>query len=493
MQSRWREGMAMNDAPALMRAITLFGMLLAGCCSVPTCSWTGCQPVPRDRDLMDAGTDAFFRDAPVRDTLSRDVGFDAHIHQDVYGADAIEWDAFVPDAYAHPLFPRTTEDPRPCEPPMAATPRPRELPADATPRVLWSVTQAELGLTGRIANAGAVDGLGDLHFSDVDAQHRGAVLSASGLRLGRGDGNTGAGPYGPLMVSMDGRTVEWSTDLIRIDRMPPAAEFGFVRPRVELPEPNLAATHGGFYAFANGSSTLLHYCLEAEGARLQWSMRGLSMGRNDVAFVLADDSIWMRGSPASDQRAFHIRVDGDLIEFARSPTSAAATTIEFVGDLSIIRPALSPDLITMDGFGVLARTPVAGPYRIDPSGSIWTRDTGGMRWTRFDRGVAAAQTPADRIVDLGSTYAFPIGEDGSFLLHGGTPAAPTLFRMGPDGSIAWELPVPGEFTYVTHDLDGRVYLYGDGLIMAVQTDVLPPAVRGCWQHRCSAAGDLRIE
>jgi hypothetical protein len=65
--------------------------------------------------------------------------------------------------------------------------------------------------------------------------------------------------------------------------------------------------------------------------------------------------------------------------------------------------------------------------------------------------------------------------------------------MRPDGSIAWELPVPGEFTYVTHDLDGRVYLYGDGLIMAVQTDVLPPAVRGCWQHRCSAAGDLRIE
>jgi hypothetical protein len=362
--------------------------------------------------------------------------------------------------------------------------------------VLWSRTHAELGITGRIANAGAVDGLGHLHVSDVDEQHRASVVDASGLLLGQGVGRIGVGPYGPLMVSSDAWTMEWSTDGVRIDRPLVFDTYGFAEPAEVIRDVHLAATAGGFYVFADGYDTLLHYCIdlfEPSYVTLQWSMRGLSMGRNDVAFVLADDSIWVRGSPATDQRAFHIRVDGDLIEFARSPTSAAATTLEFAGDLTIIRPALSPDLITMDGFGVLARTPVAGPYRIDPSGSIWTRDTGGMRWTRFDRGVAAAQTPADRIVDLGSTYAFPIGEDGSFLLHGGTPAAPTLFRMGPDGSIAWELPVPGEFTYVTHDLDGRVYLYGDGLIMAVQTDVLPPAVRGCWQHRCSAAGDLRIE
>ena len=466
----------MTVAHAQNRAVALFGMLLAGCCSVPTCTWTGCDPVRHN--FIDAGTDAFFRDAPIRDTSSLDVGRDA-------------------PAFVDPLFPLTVHSARPCDPPEVLIPRPRELPADATPRVLWSRTHAELGITGRIANAGAVDGLGNLHMSDVDDEHRAFVVDGSGLLVGRGLGTLGAGPYGPLMVSSDAWTMEWSTNGVRIDRPLVFDTYGTIEPPEVIHDVHLAATAGGFYVFADGYDTLLHYCLdlfEPSYVTLQWSMRGLSMGRNDVAFVLADDSIWMRGSPASGQRAFRVSVNGDVIEFARSPTSAAATTVEFADDLTIIRPALSADLVTMtDGFSVLARTPVAGPYRIDPSASIWTRNTGGTRWTRFDRGLAAAQTPADRTIDLGATYAFPIGEDGSFLLHGGTPIAPTLFRMLSDGTIAWELPVPGDFTYVTHDLDGRVYLYGDGIIMAVQTDVLPPSVRGCWQHRCSPAGDLRIE
>jgi hypothetical protein len=42
------------------------------------------------------------------------------------------------------------------------------------------------------------------------------------------------------------------------------------------------------------------------------------------------------------------------------------------------------------------------------------------------------------------------------------------------------------------DIDRRVYLYADDQIIAVQTDVLPPNVRGCWQHRCNALANMSI-
>ena len=40
--------------------------------------------------------------------------------------------------------------------------------------------------------------------------------------------------------------------------------------------------------------------------------------------------------------------------------------------------------------------------------------------------------------------------------------------------------------------DDRVYLYCLDTITAVQTDVLPPNVRGCWQHRCNALANMSI-
>jgi hypothetical protein len=66
-------------------------------------------------------------------------------------------------------------------------------------------------------------------------------------------------------------------------------------------------------------------------------------------------------------------------------------------------------------------------------------------------------------------------------------------RLLPDGAVAWTLPIEQSFVYMTLDVDGRLYLYGAQHVIAVQTDVLPPGVRGCWQHRCSPQGDDRIE
>jgi hypothetical protein len=59
--------------------------------------------------------------------------------------------------------------------------------------------------------------------------------------------------------------------------------------------------------------------------------------------------------------------------------------------------------------------------------------------------------------------------------------------------VLWDVPISDPFEYMTLDVDGRLYLYGSGHVIAVQTDVLPPSVRGCWQHRCSPRGDNRIE
>ena len=459
----------MNEARSSIRAITFFGLLLAGCCSVPTCTSTGCGPLVRDGDFDDAGVDAFSLDAR-RDAFSLDVGRDA----------------FSPDAFAYPEFPLI----RFAWCPAREVVRPRgALPSNATPRVLWAYPQEAFGVSGRIVGTTRAEGL--LFVGSLGDGYQMTAITSTGSASYRSAVIMEEGPFGPLTFA-SGRLIEWSTPGVRVSAFLDRTGER-VWPLGALRNVELAGTSDGFFLYADESNELLHYCVSATETRRHWSMGGLPTGAKGAAFVLADNSIWMRGVPASLGRAFHVGIEGNVLEFASTPSGEPSVSVEFAGDLTFFRTLLSPDLITARGDAVLARTPVAGPYRIDPSGSIWTRDTLGTRWTRFELGVAVAQTPADRTLDLGATYALPIGEDGSFLLHGGTPAAPTLLRMNADGSIAWELPMPSDFTYVTHDLDGRVYLYGEGAIMAVQTDVLPPSVRGCWQHRCSPAGDLRIE
>ena len=132
----------------------------------------------------------------------------------------------------------------------------------------------------------------------------------------------------------------------------------------------------------------------------------------------------------------------------------------------------------------------SGSFRLTPDGSLWVidDDASGEHLSLYRDGRLTAVSPFSFLPDA------PQGSDGSLLIQGpGAGDSAQLNRLLPDGTVAWTLPISEPFESMTLDVDGRVYLYGGGHVIAVQTDMLPPGVRGCWQHRCSPHGDNRIE
>ena len=434
--------------------ITCAGVaLLAGC---------SCEPALVSRD---ASFDGAVLDAPI----------DAHTPPDAY----VPPDAFVPLVL-------TEFDPSPCAS-VALPLRARALPADATPRVLWTRSLDELGIEGVHYDNGAVDRAGDLHFSTLLFELRGGEISRDGTLLGFGNGaNRTKGPLGSMTILPNDRAAEWSDSIIRIDESPPSTSPQTIYwphdgdPRIDTTGIGMAATSDGLYAYRGyGGGRLRKYC--ADG-RLQWELSGVSSG-----FIQVDtnDEAWVRGPGRTT-----LRVDryGAVREMVNGSVQFAGDS-RWVGNLSSDESSVtfvrSVDGVERERF--TQPTPRAG-FRLDPLGGVW-RDVGEPpQAARFVDGVEVARLP------LGRNLSPVFGEDGSFISSNyfSDRGPVTVYRMHPDGSIAWEVELPGPVSSITHDIDGRVYLYGGEEITAVQTDVLPPNVRGCWQHRCNALANMSI-
>jgi hypothetical protein len=240
----------------------------------------------------------------------------------------------------------------------------------------------------------------------------------------------------------------------------------------------MAATSDGLYAYRGyGNGTLRKYC--ADG-RLQWELSGVT---STYFQVDDDDSVWIRRPDGPDE--VNVRVDrhGSVVE-------AVDGYVDFAGTSRWI------STLDADGETVTHRRVVGGveldrivsdrPVRPDPFGGAWVQvGPSTADWVHHVDGV-----------DVGRLTAYingaPVGEDGSFLVREISASDEySLARVLPTGEVAWRLSVP-LLGYITHDIDGRVYLYGGDQIIAVQTDVLPPNVRGCWQHRCNALANLSV-
>jgi hypothetical protein len=437
--------------------ITCVGVaLLAGCACEP--------PIASPDASFDVGRDAV--DASV------DVGRDAPI------------DAYVPPDAFVPLV-LTELDPSACPPPAPLPPRARALPADSTPRILWTRSIRALGISDGYLNIGAVDHNGDLHFSVLSAQLRGGEVSRTGDLLGYGEGFTlTKGPSGALTILPDDSAAEWSDSSIRIDESPPR-EF----PRsIWWPhngDPGaytigvaMAATSDGLYAYRGyGNGTLRKYC--ADG-RLQWELSGVS----SWYFLVDDeDSVWIRRPNGPDEVSVRVDRHGSVVEAVDGNVAFAATS-RWINTLNA------------DGTTVTYRRVVGGvevdrivsdrPVRPDPFGGAWVQvGSSTVDWVHHVDGVDVGRVTA-------SIDGAPVGEDGSFLVREISASDEySLARVLPTGEVAWRLSVP-LFGYITHDIDGRVYLYVGDQIVAVQTDVLPPNVRGCWQHRCNPLANMSI-
>jgi hypothetical protein len=437
--------------------ITCVGVaLLAGCACEP--------PIASPDASFDVGRDAV--DASV------DVGRDAPI------------DAYVPPDAFVPLV-LTELDPSACTPPAPLPPRARALPADSTPRILWTRSIRELGIGGGYLNIGAVDHNGDLHFSVLSAQLRGGEVSRTGDLLGYGTGfERTKGPSGALTILPDESAAEWSNSSIRIDESPPReVPRSIWWPHNGDPDERtigvaMAATSDGLYAYRGyGNGTLRKYC--ADG-RLQWELSGVT---STYFQVDDDDSVWIRRPDGPDE--VNVRVDrhGSVVE-------AVDGYVDFAGTSRWI------STLDADGETVTHRRVVGGveldrivsdrPVRPDPFGGAWVQvGPSTADWVHHVDGV-----------DVGRLTAYingaPVGEDGSFLVREISASDEySLARVLPTGEVAWRLSVP-LLGYITHDIDGRVYLYGGDQIVAVQTDVLPPNVRGCWQHRCNPLANMSI-
>jgi hypothetical protein len=411
-------------------------------------------------------------DAVVRDGASVDVTPDA-------GMDAFDWstaDAFTPL--------RLTEfDPSPCAPVPPPRRRPRALPSDPTPRILWTRHIRDLGLEG-YPNPGAIDRNGDLHFSTLFAQLRGAEMGVDGTLLGYGFGFDRSDAMGMMTILPDDHAAEWAGEMIRIDASPPVLDtiraIDFRDPGGPPADPTriaeLAATSDGLYAFrSSGGGRLRKFCLDG---RLQWELAGLYGGgmRVDV-----DDSIWI---PASDGISLHIDRHGGVLETVYGSIQFAGES-RWVGTLDP-EEAMITWVRSVDGVEQFRLTaPSDRSLSPDPTGAYWLLVGDPPRATRFIDGVELTSRPLPDSI-YGASAA-----DGSWLRWRSGDLV-TVSRELPNGTVAWELELPGPIRSFTHDVDGRVYVYGSDHITAIQTDVLPPNVRGCWQYRCNPLANLSI-
>ncbi len=443
--------------------------------------------------VLDSGADApAMADAIMLDTGEPDAPRDV-------GTDVWEPDAWIPDRLILREY-----DTSPCAPVVPQPHRPRALPADSTPRVLWTRSYLEIGIEGVTYNAGSVDRTGNLTFDARLTTSSVFEVDPTGALLGAGQHFTvEKGYYGPTVSLVDGRSVEFFLYGLRLDSAPPAADDtrlvdfrSLSTTGVDFQE--LAATSdGGFYAQRASHSALRKYCGDG---RLQWELLGIH--RAEGMMVEADDSVWLPGaSPASDYQAIRLDRLGHEVERIPVPAGAArvaGATLQFATRARLVA-AVSPrgtNILSVQEGSVerwrLERR--SGLFRLTPEGALWVvdDDDSGERLSLYQDGRLVAVSPFSFIPDLGA----PQGVDGSLLVESpgvGVDESRNLNRLLPDGSIAWTLPISEPFQYMTLDVDGRLYLYGSGHVIAVQTDVLPPSVRGCWQHRCSPRGDNRIE
>lgn len=404
-------------------------------------------------------------------------------------SDAISFD--TPDSPPARLV-LTVIDPTPCAPIPPLPRRARALPADSTPRVLWRRPSTDIGI-GYIYDAGAIDPLGQLHISGVLRTHNAAVVDRDGAVVGVSGGfeRDDYGPFGPMAILPSGQSLEWTVGGLRLDlRLSPEP----VSVPVHFPELSrsdietsfgVASTSGGFYASRPNGAGLRMYCYERDARpRLRWELSNATQGYLQVE---ADDSVWLSGIPASGGRAFRVSVDGEIVEYAELPDGRPISSIEFAGALRVGRvdSATMTEIVGIESgverFRITRPSTSSSNSRVDPLGAVWVSN--GTTATRYVDGVAAST-----FTRFGITFA----EDGSSLLTDSTTGAETLQRILPDGSVAWTLPIGAWYRYVSMDIDGRVYLYGGDTITAVQTDVLPPNVRGCWQHRCNALANMSI-
>lgn len=423
--------------------------------------------------VSDGGLDARAIDAFVRrDARSVDAPPDA-------GTDAFAWwhfDAFTP-------LQLTEFNPAPCTPVPPPPRRPRALPADSTPRILWTRNVRELGLES-FPNPGAVDRNGDLHFSTLLIQARGAEIAVDGTLLGYGFGFDRDDIMGPMMILPDDHAAEWAGDRIRIDSSPPALDtiraINFYEPVGPPGNPSriveLAATSDGLYAFRSaGGGRLRKFCLDG---RLQWELAGLYGGGMSVD---VDDSIWI---PVSEGVNVHVDRQGAILE-------TVVGSIQFAGESRWVGTrdpggATITWIRSVDGverFRLTARADRG--LNPDPTGGYSMLADDPSRTVRFVDGVEVASRPRP------TSHYGASGEDGSVLRWTSTGRS-TVSREFPDGTVAWELELPGPISSLIHDIDGRVYVYGVLHITAIQTDVLPPNVRGCWQYRCNALANRSI-
>jgi hypothetical protein len=255
-----------------------------------------------------------------------------------------------------------------------------------------------------------------------------------------------------------------------------------------------ATSDGGFYAQRASHSALRKYCGDG---RLQWELLGIH--RADGMLVEADDSVWLPPQDATQGFPTHLDATGhEIARYMHSDSLRVGTaTLSFAGRTTVVTGIASRDetLLVRQGFvdGVqdweVEFFLDAGVSRITPSSAFWVADRDAATLTLYRDGEPTTTAPYEVAVSLAV-----VGEDDSFLgAYYTGPSLAGIRRILADGSVAWTLPISEPFQYMTLDVDGRLYLYGSGHVIAVQTDVLPPSVRGCWQHRCSPRGDNRIE
>lgn len=223
------------------------------------------------------------------------------------------------------------------------------------------------------------------------------------------------------------------------------------------------------------------------------------MHRADGMMVEADDSVWIRGaSPATGYQVFRVDATGREVERISYPDSFAPGEmgVRFAGDLMVISGISARDSSNVVQVGMVGgvvrwrlETPSDHAFSLyTPQGRVWYQDRDALTLTLYENGVPILSAPNELAPSLEI-----VAEDGSFVGRGSDGTRTSIRRILPDGTIAWTLPVEQPFAYMTLDVDGRLYLYGSGYVIAVQTDALPPGVRGCWQFRCSPRGDDRIE
>jgi hypothetical protein len=373
--------------------------------------------------------------------------------------------------------------------------------------VLWTRSYLELGIVGTTYRSGSIDRAGHLSFDARLILSNVFEVTPEGTLGGAGQGfSVEKGLYGPTISLVDGRSVQFLESAIRIDSAPPHPDetrvviFRSLSP-TGVDFADIAATSdGGFYAQRASHSALRKYCGDG---RLQWELLGIH--RADGMMVEADDSVWLPSQLATANRPVHLDATGHVLGHIELPEggSSEGASVNFVNGTTILHSA------SADGGNVLVVAqregseswritfPLAtfGGLGVDALGGVWIANSGSMArpWDRYVDGIPVARTPSS--LDVRAGMGSPAGEDGSFvtMVDDFRDGPQQIGRLLPDGTIAWTLPISEPFQYMTLDVDGRLYLYGSGHVIAVQTDVLPPSVRGCWQHRCSPRGDNRIE